>query len=317
MWQKRQSILLRDEIEALLVPLSPTPSFYDLVKRPLTETRRGLADSNTLDHPWPLLPLMACEAICGHYEQALPAAAALQLLIAAAEVFDDIEDADSSHSLPARYGIGLATNAATTLLILAERAIARLKERGVEDYAIVRIIDVVNSFYTKACTGQHLDLTLLSNTTISEDAYLRIVSMKSASHIECACYIGALLSETNQKLLDTFAMFGHNLGMASQITNDIQGITQGIDIVKHRITLPVIYALTQADNKTRNQLEAIISRQSESIPDAGQIRDLLFHTGSIHYATIKMELYKQQALEALYEAKEIGADVERLKLFLE
>src|SRR4030042_12134 len=104
MWQERQARLLREEIEALLVPLSNVADLYTLVKEPLSKARRGLAADIAHDRPWPLLPLMVCEAICGRYEQAVPAAAALQLLKAAAEVFDDIEDADSSESLLARYG---------------------------------------------------------------------------------------------------------------------------------------------------------------------------------------------------------------------
>jgi octaprenyl-diphosphate synthase len=112
-------------------------------------------------------------------------------------------------------------------------------------------------------------------------------------------------------------MFGYNLGMASQIANDIQGITRGRDILKRKITLPVIYALSQADGEARHQLELTFSKQSESAPSPAQTRDLLFNTGAIHYATIKMELYKQQALDILSKAEGAGANVERLRLFLE
>jgi len=317
MWQERQAEILRDEIEAVLAPVSDMAGLYALVKEPLTKARRGLATDTAHSPPWPLLPLMVCEAISGHYEQALPAAAAFQLLMAAGDVFDDIEDADSSESLSAKYGSAVATNVATTLLILAERAIVRLKGRGVENCITVRVMDAVNSFYTTACTGQHLDLSFISDKPISEDMYLRAMSLKSASQVECSCYIGALLANASRELIDTFTLFGHNLGMAAQITNDIQGITKGNDIMKRTITLPVIYALTQTDGEVRNQFESAFGKQSESKPDPVQIRDLLFRYGAIYYATIKMEFYKQQALDSLSEAERMGACVKRLKLFLE
>ena len=239
MWQKRQAGFLRDEIEALLAPLSGSTGLYDLVKEPLTKAGRGLATESVHGQPWSLLPLMVCEAVSGHYEQALPATAALQLLVSASDVFDDIEDADSSESLSVKYGSAVATNVATTLLILAERGITRLRVKGVDDCIIIRVIDAINSFCTTACAGQHLDLSLNSEIAVSEDVYLRIASMKSASQIQCACHTGALLANANQELVDTFDRFGHNLGMAAQITNDIQGITHGSDIVKSKITLPV------------------------------------------------------------------------------
>jgi len=317
MWQERQAELLKCEIEAVLADLAQAPDLYGLLKQPLSQARRGLAGQSAFDRPWPLLPLIVCEAISGHYEQALPAAAALQFLMSAGDVFDDIEDADSLESLPGRYGFAVATNVGTALLILAEKAITRLKIRGVEDSVIVRVTDVVNSYYTKACMGQHLDLSLAPGMAISEDTYLRVIAMKSASQVECACHVGALLASSNQELVDKFTAFGGNLGMAAQIGNDIQGITRGGDIIKGKISLPVIYALAQTDGEVHNQLELAFGKQAKSVPDPMQTRDLLFRTGATHYATVKMEFYKEQALDNLREAKQAGASVERLKVFLE
>jgi geranylgeranyl diphosphate synthase, type I len=317
MQQERQRELLREELEALLALLPDAVGLYGLVREPLTKARRGLAVGSVHDRPWPLLPLIVCEAISGNYEHALPAAAGLQLFMAAGDVFDDIEDADSCEALSARYGSAVATNVATTLLILAERAIARLKVKGVADCMVVRIIDTVNSYYVTACAGQHLDLSLSSEMAVSEEAYLRVIDMKSASQVECACHVGALLANANEEVVDIFAKFGHNLGMASQITNDIQGVTHGSNVVKRKITLPIIYALTQTDREVHNQLELIFSKQGGPVPDHMPINDLLFRTGAIHYATIKMEFYKQQALDILSEAERAGDNVEWLKLFLE
>jgi geranylgeranyl pyrophosphate synthase len=317
MWQKRQAELLREEIEELLAPLSDVASLCNLTKEALTQGSRGLSAEVTHDKPWPLLPLVVCEAISGHYEHALPAAAAIQLLMAAGDVFDDIEDADSPESLSARYGPAIAINAANTLIIMGEAAIMRLKARGIEDCVIVRVMDVVNSYCTTACAGQHLDLSLSSEMAISEDDYLRVVDMKSASQVECACHIGALLATANQELVNMFAKFGHNLGMAAQITNDIRGITRGSDILKPKITLPVIYALTQVKGEARKQLKLTFSKQSEPAFDTMQAKDLLFSSGAIHFATVKMEFYKQQALDFLSAAEGEGVSIERLKLLLE
>jgi geranylgeranyl pyrophosphate synthase len=317
MWQEKQAEKLRSEIEELLVPLSDADGLCDLIKEALTQGRRGLSAEVALDKPLPLLPLVVCEAISGHYEQALPAAAAIQLFMAAGDVFDDIEDSDSSESLSATYGPAIAINVANTLITMAEKAITRLKEKGVEDYSVVRIMDVVNSYCTTACAGQHLDLSLTSKMDISEDIYIRVTGMKSASQVECACHIGALLATENQELINTFTIFGHNLGMAAQITNDIQGVIRGNDVLNHKITLPVIYALAQAEGETYSKLVIAFGQQSETVPDLTQIKGLLFSIGAIHFATVKMESYKQRALDTLSKAEEAGANVERLKLFLE
>jgi geranylgeranyl diphosphate synthase type I len=314
---ERQVELLANEIELLLATLPDAAGLYDLAKEPLTKRARALAAENAHARPWPLLPLTVCQSISGHFERALPAAAALQFLMAAGDVFDDIEDADSPESLAAKYGSPVATNVGTTLLILAERAIGQLKARGVEDHVIIQVMDTINSYYTCACAGQHLDLSLSSEEAFSEEVYLRVTGMKSASQVECACRIGTLLAIADQHLIDAFTMFGHNLGMAAQVTNDIHGIVNGTDIISRKITLPLVYALAQADDEVRSQLRPVLRRQSEFRPDPVRVRDLLFRTGAVHYAIVKMESYRQQASDILSQIGRSGANVEVLKLFLE
>lgn len=317
MWKETQLELLRQEIERLLAPLSNSFGFRDLIKEPLTKERRVLSPHEMSNWTWPLIPLLVCEAICGHYKCAIPGAAALQLFLTAGDVFDDIEDADNSDSLSAKYGPAVATNIATTLLMLAEKAITRLKKRGVANLLVFQIIDVVNSYYIKACTGQHLDLYFDPEIAGAEDAYFQVLDMKSASQIECACKVGALLAKGKRELVDIFAEFGHNLGISSQIANDIQGFINGRDISKNKIMLPVIYVLNQADNKTNLELRHLLHNPSGSTRDAAQIRDLLFNTGAIQYTMIKMEYHKQLARDILVKAGTAGANVERLKVFLD
>jgi len=318
MWQERQTELLRGEIASLISPLSDTSGLYNLLKEPLLKSRRGLAYNVAYDRPWPLLPLIVCEAISGEYERALPVAAAIQLLMAAGDVFDDIEDADCSESLSTKYGSAVAINVATTLLILSEKALVNLNKRDIEDHVIVQIMDTISSLFTTACIGQHLDLYLTSKAAISEDTYLKIINMKSASQVECSCRVGAMLVTNDQKLINLFAEFGHNLGIAAQITNDIQGIIHGSDILEHKISLPMIYALTQTDVQVQNQLEAALSKlDDKSILYLEQVRELLFSSGAIHYAMIKLEFYKQRAMNSLSLIEAEVGNVERLKLLLE
>jgi geranylgeranyl pyrophosphate synthase len=316
MWQKKQFEILTKEIEEALSPLSNSMELRNLAKEPLELPSWSLESKSGCNQPWPILPLVVCEAISGLYEQALPLAAALQFLKAAAEVFDDIEDADSSQALSKIYGNAIATNIATTLLILAEKTLTRLKNKGMRSDLVIRVIDSVNSYYTTACIGQHLDLSITPEVAGSEEMYLKVADMKSASVIECACHVGSMIASSDQGLIDKFTEFGHNLGMAAQIANDIQDITRGIDILKLKINFPVVYALTQTKGDIHQHLLSIFTRQTKSTDDFSGIRDLLFSTGAVHYAILKMELYKQQANEILSEMEINGINIERLKLFV-
>jgi len=150
MWQAKRAGLVNAEIDKLLASLSGADGLRDIIRKPVDEVAFKVEGNLARHKPWYLLPMVVCEAISGDYEPAIPACASIQLFTAAGEVFDDIEDADSPDSVSARYGPAVATNAATTLIILAERAIARLRERKVADSLTVRVLDAVNFLYSNA-----------------------------------------------------------------------------------------------------------------------------------------------------------------------
>jgi geranylgeranyl pyrophosphate synthase len=317
MWQDKQSTLLREEIEAVLACLPVDTNYHNIVREPLVTSRRGLAIDSSEDRPWPLLPLIVCEALSGRCEQALPAAAALQFLMCAGDVFDDVEDADCPESLAAKYGPAIATNAATTLIMLAERAIIGLRKTGIDSDIVIRVMDSINSHYIIACFGQHLDLSLGSAERMSEELYMKIICSKSASQIECACHVGALLSTNNQELISKFSQFGQNLGMAAQIVNDIQGVTVGSDIAENKKSLPLVYALNNQTCKSHDQIKQLFRDIDRKVSNTASLRDLLFRSGAMHYATVKMEFFKQCATDILSDLKKAGVNVERLGVFLE
>jgi geranylgeranyl pyrophosphate synthase len=315
MWPADQTRLLRWEIERALAPTSGIPDIYALFKE-LLELRDSTPGAAAF-RPWPLLPLIVCESHCGHYEQALPAAAALHLLKNAAEVFDDIEDADNPQSLAAKYGTAVTINAASLLLVLAEKTLISLQNRGVPDDRVIRVIDAVNYHYISAGAGQHLDLSYPRQNPLTENKYLEIARAKSASVFACACQAGALLASADDETIDKYTQFGYDLGMASQIANDIQGITGGSEIGARKITLPAIFVLSQGSSELRSRVEDYFFGPSGASVSPAEISRSLFESGAVYYSLTVMQLYKQKALDFLKAAETSGKNVDPLRLFLE
>jgi geranylgeranyl pyrophosphate synthase len=313
MWKDKQRQLLREEVLSVLSGLPGGLS--NIAKEPLMVSRRGLASILEEELPWVLLPLVVYESISHNTETALPLCASLQFFMAAGDVFDDIEDNDAPLSLSSKYGTAITNNIATTLLVLGEKAIARLKYKKLDDNKIVRMLDIINSYYLTACAGQHKDLLYGKQIDISENEYLAILGLKSASQIECACYTGALLATENEELLNIFKDFGYNLGMMTQIVNDISGILSNKDIQKRKITLPIIYALNQTSRYDNFDLRNYYLENGENI-SSEQIKQILSNIGAIHYAAIKMESYKLFALKSLDNAKQMNINVDKLREFI-
>lgn len=306
--------LIREETKAILEEVEGD-AFVQILRRPLSEPGKIL---HQVSNPrWSILPLLVCEAICGRYDHAIPAGVAMEFFVAAGDVFDDIEDQDSEDALWRSYGLAQAENAATALLMLTQQAIARLQGK-VEPSVIVSVMETISSTGLKACSGQYLDL-MDDAQDISGEMYFHIVELKSASLLECACRIGALLATNDELVIALFSLFGRNLGMTAQIINDIQSIRGSgakSDIRSKKGTLPVIYGLTHAEG---DDLKTLTDVYLKKVPVTTEIeekvRRILMLSGAVQYALVATELYRQRTLKALEQTNAAGSALERLKVF--
>jgi geranylgeranyl diphosphate synthase, type I len=310
----QQGPLLIEEILAAIEPIRSDAGLYQLVRDclPLIQPEQ---DQRPKIMPLFLLPELVCEAVSGRSEQAVPLAAALQLFRAAGDLFDDLEDGDLQGTVACAKP-GIAINAATTLLILGQKALLRLANRGVDTATILQIIETINAAYARACLGQHLDLSAPRDEVITEETYLKIAALKTGTSVECACRTGALLAGADVAIIDLFGTWGNNLGIASQIANDIQGILNLKDIFKPQITLPVIFALNQSGIIAHAHLASVF-RQAHTPPEEARIiQKAIIEVGAVQYATIKLEYYKLRARDILERIEASGIRTDQLKMLI-
>ena len=258
---------------------------------------------------WGLLPLAACQAAGGDPSQALPLGVALECFMAAADIFDDIQDTDAPDSLWLQCGLGTATNVGTFLLFLTQLAIDRLSRRGVPCEKVAEIAQSFAAAGARGCCGQQRDLEQTSEQGSDEGQYLTIVAQKSASLVECACRSGALLGTVGPAALAAYAQFGFNVGMALQIVNDLAGVSTESafrnDLSVGKRTLPVIFALDCAPEPIRQELWGLLEahRLRPLQPaEAERARDLMAAVGSLQYARVVADVYWERALGCLEAA---------------
>jgi hypothetical protein len=72
---------------------------------------------------WGLLPLLVCEAAGGDPRRGLSLGAAFDCFIAAADIFDDIQDDDDDAGLQRTAGPATAINVAAFLLFLSQHTL--------------------------------------------------------------------------------------------------------------------------------------------------------------------------------------------------
>ena len=156
--------------------------------------------------------------------------------------------------------------------------------------------------------GELLQIEKARKLDITEEVYFEIIQQKTASLLETCCEDGAASAGGNQGDIDKFRMLGRHLGLAFQIKDDLfdfervnlTGKPAGIDIKEQKMTLPLIHALQEADDKTRRYIIRTIKKHHDRPKKVKEVVDFVRQSGGLEYARTKMMWHIDQAKEILF-----------------
>jgi len=268
----------------------------------------------------PMLCLLTCGACGGDWKQALPAAAAVELMHNFTLIHDDIEDGDEVRrdrtAVWALWGEAQGINAGDTLFALAQIAMLQLIERDVSAETVVETIRLLNHTCVALTGGQYLDIGFESRTDISVTDYLAMVDGKTAALAACACKLGALIAAAPPEQREYLGSFGRHMGMAFQMRDDVLGIwgdpavtgkPAGADIARRKKSLPILHGWGQS-----TELRALFTQDTLSATDIERATKLLEETSSREYTNQLTLKYHSQALDNLEKANIEGPDAQAL-----
>lgn len=254
--------------------------------------------------------------------QALPAAAALELIHEFSLIHDDIEDASyERHHRPTvwrLWGQPQAVNAGDCVLTLSSLALFRLKERGIADNKILNCNQMLAGACLQLCEGQYLDIAYEKRLDITIEDYLNMITRKTAALIATSTSLGAYLGTDNDKVVSHLYQFGKELGMVYQIRDDIldiwgeeekTGKPIGSDILQRKKTLPVVYGLQTSKGEAKHRLQEFYSKEYIQGEDSFWVIRILEQVGARDYSQNLAEQYYHQALAQL---EDVGLDAENL-----
>ena len=264
-------------------------------------------------HLRPLLCLMACAEVGGDPAQALPAAAAVEILHNFSLVHDDIEDGDETRrhrpTVWKLWGVPQAINAGDAMFALAFAAVERLADRGVPAATTLAALRTFTEMCVALTEGQHLDMSFETRSAVTVDEYLRMIQGKTAALIGASVAMGGLVGGAEPGSDEALRRFGQAIGLAFQIQDDMLGIwgdpavtgkAAGNDILRRKKSLPLLHALNDAGAGA--ELGALLARPDLGAADLPAALALLDAAGSRAYATDLMERYYATGLAALEAA---------------
>jgi geranylgeranyl diphosphate synthase type I len=240
----------------------------------------------------PVLCLLSCAAAGGDWRQAVPAAASVEILHNFSLAHDDIQDESPTRrgrrTLWRIWGSSQAINTGDALFTLAHRAMERLQLRGVSDSKALRAMRMLDDTSLAITKGQYSDMSFEERDEVSVDEYLTMVEGKTASLLSLSTELGAIISGSSPQIIDHYASFGFDLGLAFQIRDDILGIwgdetvigkSAATDIETRKKSLPVLHGLSK--DETLRQLYLAEETSDEFVDKVVAILD---STGSRDFA---------------------------------
>ncbi len=211
----------------------------------------------------PILVALSAEAAGGWNESHVTVATIIEMIHLATLVHDDVMDEAAIRrnqpTLAVRWGNEVSVLLGDCLFAQALKLAA--------DFPTPDICRAVASATKTVCSGEILQTQRRRNFEVSQQEYLKVVSMKTAELFALSCDLGACLamgSPAEQRLL---RQFGLDLGTAYQLYDDcvdlfgqekVVGKSLGTDLAKGKLTLPLFIALENATSEENAEIRRCV-----------------------------------------------------------
>ena len=257
----------------------------------------------------PTVVLLSYQAVGGQdISQAVPLAAAVELLHTASLVHDDINDQSNLRrgqaTVNAQWGDGLALLVGDFIFVRLLQLIAGFAPRAIR---------VLADCCTSIVEGETLQMLHLRDLSLTEETYLKIVTRKTADLFSTCSELGAFLGGGSEEVIQALKEYGLYLGIAFQMRDDALdwvgtqadlGKPIANDLQQGKMSLSTIYALRQSD-RAKDVLFG---------SDRSRALHLLQEVGALDYAILKCQEYSEKAQASLAVLEKSEPKTELLKL---
>ena len=204
----------------------------------------------------PMLTLAAAR-MCGYTGQNhLRLAATVEFIHTATLLHDDV--VDESNQRRGRPTANLLWDNKSSVLVgdyLFARSFQLMTETG-----SLPVMRILSDAAATIAEGEVLQLTAAANLATTEAIYLQVVRGKTAALFAAACEVGGVIAGVPETQVAALRTYGDALGIAFQIADDLldyggdaaaTGKNVGDDFRERKLTLPVIKAVSRADDGER------------------------------------------------------------------
>lgn len=169
----------------------------------------------------------------------------------------------------------------------------------------MEVMQVLADATNAIAEGEVLQLLNIGDPDVDEARYLRVIELKTARLFQAAAELGAICADQPPAVRQQAARFGHWLGMAFQMVDDlldytaapeISGKNIGTDLAEGKPTLPLIHAMRHGTEAQSNMIrEAVRNGQLERL---AEVLKVVESTQAINYTAALAATHADKARAA-------------------
>ncbi len=243
--------------------------------------------------------------LCGEINEATYVAASLvEILHTATLVHDDV--VDESYKRRGFFSINALWKNKIAVLV-GDYLLAKGLLLSVENNQF-QLLKILSNTIREMSEGELLQLEKARKLDIKEDIYFDIIKKKTASLIASACASGASSTGASEEVVEKIKLLGEKIGIAFQIKDDLFdyedaeiGKPRGIDIKERKMTLPLIFALGKMNTSDRRKVINIVKNENTNTDKVQWVIKMVRENNGMEYAIQKMNDYKKEAENILFE----------------
>jgi octaprenyl-diphosphate synthase len=172
----------------------------------------------------------------------------------------------------------------------------------------IEVLKLLSSTSSKIAQGEVLQLQHQGEVDMLEETYLKIITAKTAELFAASAKVGAILSNVQNKEKEALESYGRNLGLTFQIADDtldynselkLFGKKIGQDFYEGKITLPTILLFQKVEDKAKEKLKNIFSKNERTEDDLNYTLSLIRQYNIIKACYEKAQHYINLASNSL------------------
>ena len=196
---------------------------------------------------------------------------------------------------------------------------------NVEEKTFKKTFQRYNNIAVKVCEGQQYDMNFEVENEISEDDYLKMITLKTAVLIGFSLELGGLIANKEKLITDQLYIAGENFGISFQLMDDYLdvfgsaefGKKIGGDISSNKKTYLIIKLLEKANSTDKERVLKLMNDNNEDENKIKFITDMMLKYQIDKIAKQKMDIYFDEGMKTLSSISSKKNKILELKNYFE